>query len=93
VQSGALRLLNRLKADLPHMIRVANGPKFLAQSLLAKGTTNRVLICHIQPGRLTQNASKAVGGTVGGRPCGRRGPGPDRLNEDVLHWLATARVD
>ncbi len=38
------------------MIRVDNGPEFLAQSLLDWGKANRVLIYHIQPGRPTQNA-------------------------------------
>ena len=38
------------------MIRVDNGPEFLAQSLLEWGKANRVLIYHIQPGRPTQNA-------------------------------------
>ncbi len=38
------------------MIRVDNGPEFLAQSLLDWGKANRVLISHIQPGRPTQNA-------------------------------------
>ena len=53
-----IRVLDRLKADreLPHMIRVDNGPEFLAQSLLEWGKANRVLIYHIQPGRPTQNA-------------------------------------
>ncbi len=53
-----IRVLDRLKAEreLPHMIRVANGPEFLAQSLLDWGKANRVLIYHIQPGRPTQNA-------------------------------------
>lgn len=53
-----IRVLDRLKADreLPHMIRVDNGPEFLAQSLLDWGKANRVLIYHIQPGRPTQNA-------------------------------------
>lgn len=53
-----IRVLDRLKTDraLPHMIRVDNGPEFLAQSLLDWGKDNRVLIYHIQPGRPTQNA-------------------------------------
>ena len=53
-----IRVLDRLKAerDLPHMIRVDNGPEFLAQTLLDWGKANRVLIYHIQPGRPTQNA-------------------------------------
>lgn len=53
-----IRVLDRLKTDraLPHMIRVDNGPEFLAQSLLDWGKANRVLIYHIQPGRPTQNA-------------------------------------
>ena len=53
-----VRVLDRLKAEreLPHMIRVDNGPEFLAQSLLDWGKANRVLIYHIQPGRPTQNA-------------------------------------
>jgi len=52
-----IQALDRLKADreLPHMIRVDNGPKFLAQNLLEWGKANRVLIYHIQPGRPTQN--------------------------------------
>jgi len=53
-----IRVLDRLKPDreLPHMIRVDNGPEFLAQSLLEWGKANRVLIYHIQPGCPTQNA-------------------------------------
>ena len=53
-----IRVLDRLKAqrELPHMIRVDNGPEFLAQSLQDWGKANRVLIYHIQPGRPTQNA-------------------------------------
>ena len=53
-----IRVLDRLKADreLPHMIRVDNGPEFLSQQLHEWGKTNRVLIYHIQPGRPTQNA-------------------------------------
>jgi len=53
-----LRVLERLKAEreLPHMIRVDNGPEFLAQSLQDWGKANRVLIYHIQPSRPTQNA-------------------------------------
>ncbi len=53
-----IRVLDRLKAEreLPHMIRVDNGPEFLAQSLQDWGKANRVLIFHIQPGRPTQNA-------------------------------------
>lgn len=53
-----IRVLERLKAnrELPHMIRVDNGPEFMAQSLLDWGKTNRVLIYHIQPGRPTQKA-------------------------------------
>jgi len=53
-----IRVLERLKAEreLPHMIRVDNGPDFLAQSLQGWGKANRVLIYHIQPGRPTQNA-------------------------------------
>ena len=53
-----IRVLDRLKTvrELPHMIRVDNGPEFLARSLLDWGKANRVLIYHIQPGRPTQNA-------------------------------------
>jgi putative transposase len=53
-----IRVLDRLKADreLPHMIRVDNGPEFLAQGLQDWGKANRVLIYHIQAGRPTQNA-------------------------------------
>ena len=53
-----IRVLDRVKADreLPHMIRVDNGPKFLAQALQDWGKTNRVLIYYIQSGRPTQNA-------------------------------------
>ena len=53
-----IRVLDRLKADreLPHMIRVDNGPEFLAQNLQDWGKANRVLIYCIQPGRPTQNA-------------------------------------
>jgi len=53
-----IRVLDRLKADreLPHMIRVDNGPEFLSQQLREWGKANRVLIYHIQPGRPTQNA-------------------------------------
>ena len=53
-----IRVLNRLKVDreLPHMIRVDNGPEFLSQQLHDWGKSNRVLIYHIQPGRPTQNA-------------------------------------
>ncbi len=53
-----IRVLERLKTerDLPHMIRVDNGPEFLAQVLQDWGKTNRVLIYYIQPGRPTQNA-------------------------------------
>jgi len=53
-----IRVLDRLKVEreLPHMIRVDNGPEFLAQNLLEWGKANRVLIYHIQPGRPTQNA-------------------------------------
>lgn len=52
-----IRVLERLKGerDLPHMIRVNNGPEFLAQSLQGWDKANRVLIYHIQPGRPTQN--------------------------------------
>jgi putative transposase len=52
-----IRVLDRLKADreLPHMWRVDNGPKFLAQSLQDWGKANQVLIYYIQPGRPTQN--------------------------------------
>ncbi len=38
------------------MLRVDNGPEFLAQSLQEWGKANRVLIYYIQPGRPTQNA-------------------------------------
>ena len=53
-----IRVLDRLKAEreLPHMIRVDNGPEFLSQHLHEWGKANRVLIYHIQPGRPTQNA-------------------------------------
>ncbi len=53
-----IRVLDRLKADreLPQMIRVDNGPEFLAQALQDWGQATRVLIYHIQPGRPTQNA-------------------------------------
>ncbi len=53
-----IRVLEHLKADreLPHMIRVENGPEFLSQQLQEWGKANRVLIYHIQPGRPTQNA-------------------------------------
>lgn len=53
-----IRVLDRLKAEreLPHMIRVDNGPEFIAQSLQDWGKANRVLIYHIQPGCPTQNA-------------------------------------
>ena len=53
-----IRVLERLKADrdLPHMLRVDNGPEYLAQSLQDWGKANRVLIYYIQPGRPTQNA-------------------------------------
>lgn len=53
-----IRVLDRLKAEreLPHMIRVDNGPEFLSQQLHEWGKANRVLIYHIQPGRPTQNA-------------------------------------
>jgi len=53
-----IRVLERLKGEreLPHMIRVDNGPEFLAQALQDWGKANRVLIYHIQPGRPTQNA-------------------------------------
>jgi len=53
-----IRVLDRLKAEreLPHMIRVDNGPEFLSQQLHEWGKGNRVLIYHIQPGRPTQNA-------------------------------------
>ena len=53
-----IRVLDRLKAEreLPHMIRVDNGPEFLSQQLQDWGQANRVLIYHIQPGRPTQNA-------------------------------------
>ncbi len=52
-----IRVLERLKTEreLPHMIRVDNGPEFLAQILQDWGKTNRVLIYHIQPGHHTQN--------------------------------------
>ncbi|MEZ5398004.1 MAG: IS3 family transposase [Bryobacterales bacterium] len=51
-------VLDRLKAEreLPHMIRVDNGPEFIEQSLQDWGKANRVLIYHIQPGCPTQNA-------------------------------------
>ncbi len=47
-----VRVLERLKTEreLPHMIRVDNGPEFLAQALHEWGKANRVLIYHIQPG-------------------------------------------
>ena len=53
-----IRVLELLKIDreLPHMIRVDNGPEFLAQALQDWGKANRVLIYYIQPGRPTQNA-------------------------------------
>ena len=53
-----IRVLDRVKThrELPHMIRVDNGPEFLAQRLQDWGKANRVLIYHIQPGRPTQNA-------------------------------------
>ena len=53
-----IRVLDRLKTEreLPHMIRVDNGPEFLAQTLHDWGQANRVLIYHSQPGRPTQNA-------------------------------------
>lgn len=53
-----IRVLERLKAEraLPHMIRVDNGPEFIAQRLHDWGKVNRVLIYHIQPGCPTQNA-------------------------------------
>jgi len=53
-----IRVLERLKTEreLPHMIRVDNGPEFLAQALQDWGRANRVLIYHIQPGHPTQNA-------------------------------------
>ena len=53
-----IRVLDRLKADreLPHMLRVDNGPEFLAQTLQDWGKANRVLIYYIQLGRPTQNA-------------------------------------
>lgn len=53
-----IRVLDRLKAEreLPHMIRVDNGPEFIAQPLQEWGKANRVLIYHIQPGCPTQNA-------------------------------------
>ncbi len=38
------------------MIRMDNGPEFVAQQLHDLGKANRVLIYHIQPGRPTQNA-------------------------------------
>ncbi len=47
-----IRMLERLKTERasPHMIRVDNGPEFLAQTLQDWGKANRVLIDHIQPG-------------------------------------------
>ncbi len=47
-----IQVLDRLKTEreLPHMIRVDNGPEFLAQALHEWGKANRVLIYHIQPG-------------------------------------------
>lgn len=53
-----VRVFDRLKAEreLPHMIRVDNGPEFLSQQLQEWGKANRVLIYHSQPGRPTQNA-------------------------------------
>ena len=53
-----IRVLARLKTarELPHMIRVDNGPEFLSQALQDWGKTNRVLISYIQPGRPTQTA-------------------------------------
>ncbi|GJL56964.1 MAG: transposase [Nitrospirales bacterium] len=53
-----VRVLERLNVErgLPHMIRVDNGPEFLAQALHDWGNANRVLIYHIQPRRPTQNA-------------------------------------
>ena len=53
-----IRVLEHLKADreLPHMLRVDNGPEFLSQQLQEWGKANRVLMYHIQPGRPTQNA-------------------------------------
>ena len=54
-----IRVLDRLKGEreLPHMIRVDNGPEFhRPASLQDWGKANRVLIYHIQPGRPTQNA-------------------------------------
>ncbi len=53
-----IRVLERLKTEreLPHMIRVDNGPEFLAQILQDWGKANRVLSYHIQPGHPTQNA-------------------------------------
>ncbi|GJL52374.1 MAG: hypothetical protein NPIRA01_36010 [Nitrospirales bacterium] len=53
-----VRVLERLKTEreLPNMIRVENGPEFLAQALQDWGKANRVLIYYIHPGRPTQNA-------------------------------------
>lgn len=53
-----IRVLDRLKAEreLPHMIRMDNGPECIAQSLQGLGKASRVLIDHIQPYRPTQNA-------------------------------------
>ncbi|MEZ4275544.1 MAG: IS3 family transposase [Nitrospirales bacterium] len=53
-----IRVLDRLKIerDSPHMLRVDNGPEFLAQSLQDWEKANQVLIHYIQPGRTTQNA-------------------------------------
>jgi len=53
-----IRVLDRLKEarDLPHMIRVDNGPEFVAQRLQDWGKANRGLIYYIQPGHPTQNA-------------------------------------
>ncbi|MDR4484002.1 MAG: DDE-type integrase/transposase/recombinase [Nitrospirales bacterium] len=46
-----IRVLNRLKTDreLPHMIRVYNGPEFLAQNLREWGKANGVLSITFNP--------------------------------------------
>jgi putative transposase len=46
----------RAERELPHMIRMDNGPEFLSQQLHEWGKANRVLIYHIQSGCPRQNA-------------------------------------
>lgn len=56
--SRLLRVFERLKSErgLPNVLRVDNGPEFMAQEFVDWMKTNGVLIHYIQPGKPNQNA-------------------------------------